>query len=538
MREHRLGVVDLAGGVEPAVVRVRGEPRRTGGEAGVRLVRPLHRGAGVVPADLGQPGQRHALVDPELADAGVVVHRLEVAVVVGATERVVRHPELLALVDVRRPAHAVQHGGQRRRRGAPVLRVVVAEPRDHPRLVVVVPVQAVPAPLREGDLPAVQGLLEHHPVEPDVVELVERPVVDADVLELEHHVDLGARRVGVELRLLGGHARHLADGEVLPVAAVEHLPGHLREVAVDVRAVGELVEGQDVLLPRPFRHVGQPLDLRDEVDDVHPEAVDAAVEPPAHHRVDRLADLGVLPVQVRLLAVEQVQVVLAAGLVPRPRGTAEERPPVVGLGPVAWVAPEVPVALRAVGRRGRLDEPRVLVRGVVDHQVHDELDAPLVQAGDEGVELLERAEQRVDVVVVADVVAVVRLRRPVDRGEPHHVDAEGLEVVEVGADPGEVTDPVAVGVGEAARVDLVDDGGLPPVGGSLSHDASLCQTAAGERWPVQPTQPWARTASRAISTMSPKVCWRSSQEVCSPVRMWSETVQIASAFALCWAQSV
>jgi hypothetical protein len=52
----------------------------------------------------------------------------------------------------------------------------------------------------------------------------------------------------------------------------------------------------------------------------------------------------------------------------------------------------------------------VLVGGVVDHEVHHELDAARVQGGDQGVEIGERAEGRVDVLVVADVVAVVVLR--------------------------------------------------------------------------------------------------------------------------------
>ena len=55
----------------------------------------------------------------------------------------------------------------------------------------------------------------------------------------------------------------------------------------------------------------RPTTLEMQVDDVHPEAVDAAVEPVAHHRVDRLPDLGVLPVEVGLLGGEHVQVVLA-----------------------------------------------------------------------------------------------------------------------------------------------------------------------------------------------------------------------------------
>ena len=51
--------------------------------------------------------------------------------------------------------------------------------------------------------------------------------------------------------------------------------------------------------------------LRDHVNGVHAEPIDAPIEPPAHHCVDGLPDLGVLPVEVGLLAGEQVQVVLA-----------------------------------------------------------------------------------------------------------------------------------------------------------------------------------------------------------------------------------
>ena len=213
---------------------------------------------------------------------------------------------------------------------------------------------------------------------------------------------------------------------------------------------------------RPGRRVRQRRVLADHVDDVHAEAVDPAVEPPAHHRVDRLPDLRVLPVQVWLAPGEQVQVVLLRRLVPLPGRAREVRLPVgrlgarrARLGARPGVAPPVPVALRAVAARPRLHEPRVLVRGVVDDEVHHEPHAALVQRGDQLVEVGEGAEQRVDVLVVADVVAVVVHRRPVDRREPHHVDAELLQVVQAGQHAAQVAHAVPVGVGEAARVDLV-----------------------------------------------------------------------------------
>jgi hypothetical protein len=104
----------------------------------------------------------------------------------------------------------------------------------------------------------------------------------------------------------------------------------------------------------------------------------------------------------------------------------------------------------------------VLVRGVVDDQVRDQLEAALVHGRQQPVEVGQRAEARVDVLVVADVVAAVVPRRPVDRRQPDHVDAELDQVVQLRLDPGQVADAVPVRVGEAARIDLVDDGALPP----------------------------------------------------------------------------
>ncbi|EON33882.1 hypothetical protein GTC6_05927 [Gordonia terrae C-6] len=51
-----------------------------------------------------------------------------------------------------------------------------------------------------------------------------------------------------------------------------------------------------------------------------------------------------------------------------------------------------------------------------------------------------------------------------DRTQPDGIDSEEFEVTEFVDDPGEVADPVAVEIGEGARVDLVEHRGLPPRG--------------------------------------------------------------------------
>jgi hypothetical protein len=61
------------------------------------------------------------------------------------------------------------------------------------------------------------------------------------------------------------------------------------------------------------------------------------------------------------------------------------------------------------------------VRGVVGHQVEDQLQAQPVRLGQQRVEIIERAEQRVYVGVVRDVVAEIGLRRAEDRRQPHRM---------------------------------------------------------------------------------------------------------------------
>ena len=232
-------------------------------------------------------------------------------------------------------------------------------------------------------------------------------------------------------------------------------------VAVDERVLrprGDVDEvGQRRILDRQCRRV-----------DADPRR--AAVEPEAQDRLVLLADGGVVPVEVRLRRSEQVEEPVAAGAIgvlrARPRRVAEVRGPVVrwlvAVGAAPTAEPEA-VAHRRAGSAGMgLDEPLVLVGHVIGDDVDDRADAEGEGLGDQRLGFGQRAERRVDRPVVGDVVAAVGERGGVPGVVPDGVDAELTEVAEPRPHAGEIADTVTVGVGEAAHVELIDDGVAPP----------------------------------------------------------------------------
>ena len=212
--------------------------------------------------------------------------------------------------------------------------------------------------------------------------------------------------------------------------------------------------------------------LEEGVEDVEPEAVDAAVEPAADHLPLGGLDGRRPPVQLGLLDEERVEVELLAARDPLPSPARRRTTPSCSAAAVrrraraGRVAPQVPVGVRAgpcrreaTGTRGAASLVWFITRSRITRipRCVGRLDEPVE------VRLACRTADRP--LVVADVVAEVAPGRRVDRRQPDGVDAEAVrpEMVEVVDDPGQVAHPVAVRVGEAPRIDLVDDPALPPV---------------------------------------------------------------------------
>lgn len=181
--------------------------------------------------------------------------------------------------------------------------------------------------------------------------------------KLEHHVQLLLpRRHILHHSLHVRRIRTLPHGHrIIPLQHLVHLPQKLRHPRpIAIFQPGELPLALGISNWR-ISHV--PLTVH--VNSINAEPVDAAIEPELHGGlVDGLACDGVLPVEIRLLGAEEVEVVFFRVLVPLPDGAAEVAEPIVRGVPLAVDVtsgpPDVPVALWGVFGGAGFLEPGVL----------------------------------------------------------------------------------------------------------------------------------------------------------------------------------
>src|SRR6056297_1587039 len=85
-----------------------------------------------------------------------------------------------------------------------------------------------------------------------------------------------------------------------------------------------------------------------------------------------------------------------------------------------------------------------------------------MSTGDHLVEIVQRAEDRINVAVIRHVIAHVTLRRLEDWRQPDAVDTKGGNVRQAAGDPLQVAHAIAGGIHEGAWIDLIDDRVAPP----------------------------------------------------------------------------
>src|SRR6266850_3657194 len=82
----------------------------------------------------------------------------------------------------------------------------------------------------------------------------------------------------------------------------------------------------------------------------------------------------------------------------------------------------------------------MLVGSMIGDIIEQELHAARMNIGEQGIEVCQRAEDRIDVGIIADVVTEIRHRRRINRRDPDGVDAEPLKIIEPAPYAAEIAD--------------------------------------------------------------------------------------------------
>ncbi|MOA09569.1 hypothetical protein D3C78_1294100 [compost metagenome] len=206
-------------------------------------------------------------------------------------------------------------------------------------------IQSIPPLALQQRLPAGKDVFQAQHVCSGMRRMLVVVFPQLDVLELEDHVQtavLLAHPVFTLLRRSPVHFAHRHD-----VIAIKHLFAQVIDILQQALIVQMPLERRHVTQPKRIGHVGQPRLLFHMADGVDAETVNALVQPPAHHVVQRRAHLWVFPVQIRLTLREQMKEVLLAAGVIFPGRAVENALPVVGFRAIFTVSPDIPIAFGA-----------------------------------------------------------------------------------------------------------------------------------------------------------------------------------------------
>ena len=431
--------------IDQCIIGIASNPGRSFGKACVCALIPLHGSPGVVPS-LGINGTHNLLfLIPFFHTFLIHIQQLDIPVFLNVKSDIC-HTQLFTLINVRGSLHSVDHGCQHFG-GFHTVFFIISEVGYRAGKVVVIQEKAVPSLLIQRLLPFGKYFFEFHKGERRQIPFFLPGLLIQDhVFKLEYHGELRTVRVAVKKRSFRRSGPGLSHGH--QIGPLECMAAHFPDKRMKHGA---------------FRHDTVVRILADEIDNVQTEAAYAAVYPPVNHIINCLTQLRVFPVQVRLFYRELVKIILAAFRHPFPGRPAEGGFQIVGIFPLHAVTPDIKIVIRILPAFLCLQEPGMLVRAVVQYQIHDDADSSLFALRNQLVHVSQVSENRINILVIGNVIAIVVLRGAEYGRQPDSVNAKLLQIGKLPDNSLEIADAVCVAVVKASGINLINYRLLPPL---------------------------------------------------------------------------
>ena len=119
----------------------------------------------------------------------------------------------------------------------------------------------------------------------------------------------------------------------------------------------------------------------------------------------------------------------------------------------------------SLGIAAGLPEPEMFRTAVIYDQIQDHIHAPLPRLPQEFLHLRICPENRINLVIVADIIPLVDKRRLITGAYPQNIHPQILQVIQLFDDSAQISDPVSIGIHKTLGVDLIDDLVVPPFSG-------------------------------------------------------------------------
>ena len=172
---------------------------------------------------------------------------------------------------------------------------------------------------------------------------------------------------------------------------------HVRSVIIEAHT---LIYREKVIVRKSFL-------FGNKGDHVLTEAVYTHIKPKPEYSFDFFPDEGIVHIQIGLLDGEQVQIIFPTHLIPLPGRSFKIALPVIRELSVRLCGP--PDIVIRVGRDPltALLKPFVLIAGMIDHEIHQQLHSAAVQAFKDSLEGLHTAERRIDIHIIRNIISAI-----------------------------------------------------------------------------------------------------------------------------------
>ncbi len=180
------------------------------------------------------------------------------------------------------------------------------------------------------------------------------------------------------------------------------------------------------------------------IDHVHTKATNTFIDPEIHHLINRLANLFIFPIQIRLTLAIQVQKILPCLLIQLPSRSTEYRAQSIRFLSIDWITPNIVVTIRIFFIFTCLNEPRVFIRSMIHHQIHNDTDTSFLCFFNQFLQFFHRTEFCHDCLIITDIIAIVIIWRLVHWRKPNHINAQICQIIQSRNNPLQVSNPILI----------------------------------------------------------------------------------------------